>query len=355
MNLFIAWSGKTSFQVASALYGWLPCVIQAVKPFISTEDIDKGSRWNDELTKELGEAVYGVICVTQDNYRKPWINFEAGTISNAVDKPHVSPFLFNVEPSQLDGPLQQFQSTVYRCKSNKERGESDNERVNREDFFRLVHGVNTCLKPERQVPYEILRKEFDLWWPELTKILEGIPHDIKTHTGYDWLYTTRDLANEIASINENIKCKCMWIITPDIYRNIMSDDMRKAMGVHDDISYQFLIPKDSNFEANKQALRAAFFEDMNCTSKLPVDGLPEHTFSGLAVTDYIVVHPSSRPVQVFLELPLAVEQVYWIKVTDKAAKGFEMRFEGYFQKGPPAPVEENPPAPAPLLPDGPNA
>jgi hypothetical protein len=338
MNLFIAWSGKTSHQVASALYGWLPCVIQAIKPFMSTEDIEKGSRWHDELAKELGEAAYGVICVTQDNYKKPWINFEAGAISKAVDKPHASPFLFNVKPSELDGPLQQFQSTVYRCGSNYE----DVAHNNREDFFKLVHGINTCLKSERQVPYEILRKEFDLWWPELTKILENIPHDIKTHTGYDWLYTTGDLANEIARINEDMKCRCMWLITPDIYRNILNDDVKKAMLKHKDISYQFLVPKDINFNANKQALYETFFEPMNYEGEIPVESLPENKFSSLAVTDYIIMHPSSRPVQVFLELPLVADKVYWMKVTDKAARGFEVRFREYFKEWPPARDEDSP-------------
>jgi len=317
MHLFLAWSGKTSRAVADALHDWLPCVIQAVKPFIS-EDIEKGSRWYEELRKRLGETAYGIICVTQDNYKKPWINFESGAISNAVNNANVSPLLFNVEPSQLEGPLQQFQSTVYNSKDTRDA---------KEDFFKLVHGINSRLPLERQVPYDILRREFDHWWDDLTKRLERIPQETRTHTGYDWLYTTADMANELEYINEDNKCKCVWVITPHVYRNVLKDGIKAAIKnsiAIKQIEYQFLIPNDDNFQTQQQALDDAFAQ--SSPPKHHVKPVCEQKFKSLAVTDYIVAHPASMPVQVFLELPLTADQVYWIKVTDEAAKGFEIRF-----------------------------
>jgi len=102
MKLFLSWSGKMSRDIAVALDHWLPYVIQNVKPFVSTGDIDKGRRWSEVLASELAEIGYGIIIVTHDNLREPWINFEAGAISKAIDKSWVSPFLFGVAPSKLE-------------------------------------------------------------------------------------------------------------------------------------------------------------------------------------------------------------------------------------------------------------
>ena len=46
MKVFISWSGKTSFEVAKVLKEWIPCVIQDIEPYFSSDDIDKGARWS---------------------------------------------------------------------------------------------------------------------------------------------------------------------------------------------------------------------------------------------------------------------------------------------------------------------
>ena len=74
MKVFLSWSGKTSREVAQAFHDWLPFVIQAVRPFISTGDIDKGKRWTDVLASELNETGYGILVVTPDNMDKPWLH-----------------------------------------------------------------------------------------------------------------------------------------------------------------------------------------------------------------------------------------------------------------------------------------
>ncbi len=49
MKLFISWSGARSEYIAEVLREWLPNVIQAVCPWMSASDIDKGSRWSSNL------------------------------------------------------------------------------------------------------------------------------------------------------------------------------------------------------------------------------------------------------------------------------------------------------------------
>jgi hypothetical protein len=70
------------------LRDWLPSVIQSLEPYVSSEDIDKGTRWSSDIAKELDNSAYGILCVTQDNLAAPWINFEAGALSKSVDKRH---------------------------------------------------------------------------------------------------------------------------------------------------------------------------------------------------------------------------------------------------------------------------
>ncbi len=94
--------------LASALYTWLPSVLQSVKPFLSSEDVDKGARWAVEVSKELEGSGYGVLCVTRENVATPWLNFEAGALSKAFDTARVVPLLLDLSPTDVVGPLTMF-------------------------------------------------------------------------------------------------------------------------------------------------------------------------------------------------------------------------------------------------------
>src|SRR5262245_19579768 len=164
MKVFLSWSDQISHKVASVLGDWLPYVIQAVTPFISSENINKGERWNDELMTELKETSYGIICLTPHNINAAWLNFEAGAISNAIKQARISPFLFYVESGKVIRPLQQFQFTVY--------GKDDAS--NKEEVFKLISSINNTSPPDQQVPHERLRRQFQKWWCELKKKFDEI-------------------------------------------------------------------------------------------------------------------------------------------------------------------------------------
>src|SRR5437868_9968493 len=96
MNIFISWSSKRSGQVALLLRDWLPQVIQAARPWMSQEDIAAGSRWNVEVGEKLKTTKVGVICLTAENLKAPWMHFEAGALSKTVDDAFVCPYLYGV-------------------------------------------------------------------------------------------------------------------------------------------------------------------------------------------------------------------------------------------------------------------
>ena len=113
MKILISWSGELSHAAALHLREWLSVVLPFARPWVSSEDIPKGSRWIEHLAGELNTTHCGIICVTPANLREPWLNFEAGAQSQAVERVQVHPFLIGVSPGDLAGPLSQFQATAF--------------------------------------------------------------------------------------------------------------------------------------------------------------------------------------------------------------------------------------------------
>lgn len=158
MKVFISWSGERSRIIAEALRDWLPNVIQALKPWLSSADIEKGARWTSDIPKQFAETRFGIICLTPENLQEPWIHFEAGALSKTLDRTFVCPCLFDLDPSSLTGPLVQFQATKF----------------NKMDMRKLLHTMNRAQASEA-LNEDIINRAFERWWPELEKSLENIP------------------------------------------------------------------------------------------------------------------------------------------------------------------------------------
>ena len=206
MRVLISWSGEHSERVAGILRDWLPMVIQSIDPWVSSEDIAKGDRWTVELDEALRESGFGIVCINAQNAHEPWINFEAGAMSNSLQSSRVSPLLMGIGPEQLPGTLAQFQCT----------------QAERKDVRRLVGSINECL--EKPVSKDRIDAAFDLAWPRLEGQLEtielpeeipeeagapasgGLPDDqIKILILLGKVGNNRPNANEIArAINENL-------------------------------------------------------------------------------------------------------------------------------------------------------
>lgn len=158
MKVFISWSGDLSLKVAEALYDWLPMVLQAVKPYISSKGIDSGARWNEDIAKELEDTSFGIICVTKDNQKEPWLNYEAGALSKFKEAARVCPFLFNLERAELkDGPLLQFQNTTFE----------------ETDIKKLVQSINSK-NSDNPLSDKRLDESFDLCYERIKASLDDI-------------------------------------------------------------------------------------------------------------------------------------------------------------------------------------
>lgn len=84
MKVFLSWSGNTSKEVASALKTWLHYVFPRLNIWMSEQDIQAGTRWDQELGKALRECKVGIVCVTPDSMSSRWLAFESGALSAAV-------------------------------------------------------------------------------------------------------------------------------------------------------------------------------------------------------------------------------------------------------------------------------
>jgi len=157
MNVFLSWSGTLSHEVARAIVDWLPQVLQAVKPWISSQDIEKGARWFEEIGDSLSSTDFGVLCLTTSNISAPWILFEAGALSKSLGQARVCPLLVNVKNADLTGPLAQFNTAG----------------IAQEDIYRLVETLNARLQPEQRRTESQLLESFTVWWPHLEKKLRG--------------------------------------------------------------------------------------------------------------------------------------------------------------------------------------
>ncbi|MER7579979.1 TIR domain-containing protein [Kitasatospora sp. NPDC097691] len=158
LKVFLSWSGETSRRVAELLKGWLPDVLQALDPWVSSQDISKGSRASREISDELEGANFGIICVTAGSQQSQWVNFEAGALSKQISEAHVMPFLIDLKPTDLTGPLAQFQATSSQS---------------RDDVLKLVLDLNNALR-EAAVAPDRVRRTFDRYWPDLEKELGEI-------------------------------------------------------------------------------------------------------------------------------------------------------------------------------------
>jgi hypothetical protein len=158
MKVFISWSGSRSRYVAEALRNWIPKVLQAVKPWMSEEDIATGTRWFSEISQELETTKAGIICLTPENQHNPWIMFEAGSLSKTISQTYVCPYLYDLSPSQLSGPMTQFQAAL----------------SNEDGTLRIIQTLNRALG-NMQLPPSELDEIFEVWWPKLEERLMGTP------------------------------------------------------------------------------------------------------------------------------------------------------------------------------------
>jgi len=189
MKIFISWSGKLSQSVAEKLRFWLKDVIQEVRPFVSSQDVQPGKVWMTELSRELEESSVGILCLTKENLNAKWLLFESGAIFKKFGASKICTLLINVTPNKLGSPLSAFQSTIFE----------------KNDLLKLVKSIYSEIKHPAMTEKE-LEKQFDRCWDDFAaeiKLLLSQPHEHK---------------NEMQELSEEL-------LLPVIYRETIKGEL----------------------------------------------------------------------------------------------------------------------------------
>lgn len=159
-NIFISWSGPRSQRIAEVLRGWLPLVIQAARPWMSDREVPKGSRGLHEVARALEGIKVGITCLTPENLAAPWILYEAGALSKALDdETRLCTYLLGgLEFQDVKPPLGMFQAT----------------KAEKEETRKLVQSINMAIGGD-PVPEPNLNEIFDAMWPKLEEKLRTMP------------------------------------------------------------------------------------------------------------------------------------------------------------------------------------
>jgi hypothetical protein len=184
-KVFISWSGDRSKAIAEELRDWLPTVVQSIEPFISTQDVPIGGRGLSVLASELQDCSFGILCLTEENKKEPWIHFEAGALSKVIEASRVVPLLFDLKITDLTGPLIQFQAIAIE---------------DRDGVFALIKALSEQSSPP--VTGSRLQRLFDMFWPELEAKVSRLKVATEGEPRQD-VRSEREILEEILLLSRN--------------------------------------------------------------------------------------------------------------------------------------------------------
>ena len=191
MKTFLSWSGNKSHKIAEAFSDWLPCVIQAVEPWVSSKDIERGSIWFNEILEQLKDTNFGIVFVTKENQDKPWLMFESGALSKGLTENRICTVLIDLNVRDIDAgsPLRQINHTT----------------LDKESILRLIKTINSHLE-QGQIQEKILERSFNALWDELEKKFEDILNEEPTSAEPDRKDddVLNDILDNVLNINRKI-------------------------------------------------------------------------------------------------------------------------------------------------------
>lgn len=272
-KIFISWSGKNSKKIAMELKEMLEKKVFAstdLECFVSTVDIASGDDWWNKINKELKKCKQGILCVTKENIKAPWIFFEAGALV-ARDVPTI-PLLFNCSINSLEGsPI---------------KGKQCIDFYDQYQFLKMICDINNSMKllPLEKSQLNSIAKEA---YEELKKELNPTLKQLKQTRLFNEKYI---YPNHITTVQTST----VYISAP--------------MSSIDDATYKEL---RENLLCLKEKLVSIGFLDIHCpmfeiTSSKSFDGKTKaikENFAKMKQVDcMIIIYPQNIPSSILVEI-----------------------------------------------------
>ena len=127
-KIFISWSKNKSKELAEATKRFLENTLGNSIEFFFSPEMYKGTCADNEIHENLLECDKCLVCITSENFKNPWLLYEAGVVYGANysknNKSIVIPILFEDIPewsSWVDKPLNRY-VTIQLQNGNHEFG-----------------------------------------------------------------------------------------------------------------------------------------------------------------------------------------------------------------------------------------
>lgn len=274
MKVFISWSGEPSRRVADLLRKYLPCMIQDLEPFMSQHDLASGGRWTEQLSKELEQSNFGIVCLTPDNLQSPWILFEAGALTKHVGGRACCLLLRGLGLADVSGPLSQFQNRTFT----------------REEFQKLLFDMNELLDESLEEPN--LQMIFDKWWPDLNEEVTAALADPKLDAPIEHKRDQSDVLEELLLRVRNIQRSLESGSPadpalggpPTSVRDLLAQKFASLSPIHQSMLREFATPIRTARPVDPRSLESKY-------SKADLDALVQSKLVHTTKDGVMLVHP----------------------------------------------------------------
>jgi hypothetical protein len=181
VKVFVSWSGDVSRHVAETLHDKIRLVITDVDPWMSSQSINAGTRWRDELSTRLKATRFGIVFVTRANQHAPWLNFEAGALATAIDASRVVPLSIDLSPAEISGPMSEFQA----------------QPLSQEGLRRLFLSMNELREPP--LATDLINTQLSVWDPRIESEARSHLEDAQSNDASDSqvVRSDRELLEEV--------------------------------------------------------------------------------------------------------------------------------------------------------------